>query len=413
MNIIKNGKIFDLLNNNTLSIVTKEITLNAFNQISMQSFIQEMERCIIKPVFRLFLLYENEQIRYDITSDFKNGELSITSQNGQRRSLNITLTNHDGKWSASPIGLIWIGTKFRLDIGVVIGSTAYWKQQGIFVLNDPTYSVSSTGNTVSLSLYDKFSLLDGSISGKSSFKTIIPVGTPMKEAFSTLLSTDQGNSIPYDFKHIIFSSKYADYPVPYTVRQDIGETVGDLLIELAESISCNIYYDGYGNLLVKDNSDETAASTNSYIYRFSESAKNVISISETYNWSKMRNKITVRGAIVNGYQFHAEAFNNKKSSEFNNYNCPTKEESITDTKIYSDELCKDRALYELSKYTRGVKSINITSYFLPHIDVDTIVLVKSKSLGLDYSPLIIDSVNVSISSNPTITLSTTNVKDVI
>lgn len=413
MNMPKNGKLFDPITNNTLSNITKEITLNAFSQISTQNFIQEMERCIIKPIFRLFLLHENEQVRYDITSDFKSGELSITSQNGQRRSLNITLNNQDGKWSASPIGLVWIGTKFRLDAGVVIGETAYWKQQGVFILGDPTYSVSGTGNTVSFSLCDKFSLLDGSISGKSSLKTVIPAGTPMKEAFSTLLSTDQGNSIPYDFKHIIFSSKYDDYPTPYTVRQDIGGTVGELLIELAESISCNIYYDEYGNLLVKDNFDETAASTDSYIYRFSDSAKNIISISETYNWSKMRNKITVRGAIVNGYQFHAEAVNNKKSSEFNIYNCPTKEEPISDNKIYSDELCKDRALYELSKYTRGVKSINITSSFLPHIDVDTIVLIKSDKLRLEYSPFIIDSVSISISSNPTVTLSTSNVKDVI
>ena len=55
----------------------------------------------------------------------------------------------------------------------VYNNITYWKQQGIFLLKDPSYSYSLSDHTINLSLCDKFGMFDGSVFGKTEFNRII------------------------------------------------------------------------------------------------------------------------------------------------------------------------------------------------------------------------------------------------
>ena len=203
MNIYKNGYVVDSIHNINIANITKQVYLNSFSKLGFERILKVFKADIVIPVFRLYLLDEDENISMDASDDLMSASLSITYQTGQRRTMNITLANIDNKWKPKPIkGLIWTGSKFRFDSGIVIGDTIYWKQQGVFVFKDPTLSRENSNQTISLSLCDKFGLFDGSVYGTTSLKTIIPVGVPMKNAFTSLLASDRGNGKPFDLIHI-------------------------------------------------------------------------------------------------------------------------------------------------------------------------------------------------------------------
>ncbi len=414
MNIYRDGYIVDNVRNVHISPVYEQVSLNSFNKIGFDRLIEVLKGDIVIPVFRLYLLYENEQIRLDASEDLVSGTLNIQYQSGQRRTMSATLVNKDGKWCPKPLsGLIWTGSKFRLDTGLLVDGTLYWKQQGIFLLKDPSAARESSNQTISLSLCDKFGLLDGSVYGKTRLKTIIPVGVPMYQSFNTLLSSDRGNGVPYDLKPVIFNSQHLYTNTYYTIRQDAGGTIGDLFIEMGDTISSDVYYDEYGNLTVKSNINEFISSNFPVVYRLTEGDRDILSAGITYNTGQVRNKIIVKGAIVNGYQFSATAVNqNLKSDYCIQYNGEAAE-VINDSKLYSDELCMERGMYELVKRSRGTKTLNMSCTYLPMLDVNQSVIVSYPSLGIYDENYVIDSISMTIGGDANTSLNMTNINEVV
>ena len=412
MNILRNGFIYDSVRHiNICSVENEEMTQN-LSASQIDAVIKAYESNIVVPCFRLYLLYEDETPNIDISEDLISGNLSVTYQTGQRRTLNVSLINEDNKYKPDPInGLIWTGTKFRLDIGIFYEGTIYWKQQGIFVLKDPSRSRDGASTTISLSLADKFGLFDGSVYGKSSLKTIIPVNIPIRQAFYTLIGTDRGNGVAYDLKEIHFDRRYYHEKTPYTIKQEAGRNMGDILIELGQGIACDVYYNEYGNLCIQSNQLDFINNNFVVAYRINETNRGVsFSISE--NWSKMRNKIVVKGNIVNGYQFSAVVENRNLVSPYCiQYNGEIPE-NIQDNALYSDTLCMDRGMYEMVNYSRGVRSLNISCPLMPLLDVNQSILVTSDYYGFYNNNFVIDNFSIDMSSDPKMSIVLTNINEV-
>ena len=414
MNIYKNGYVVDIIHNINIANITKQVYLNSFSKLGFERILKVFKADIVIPVFRLYLLDEDENISMDASDDLMSASLSITYQTGQRRTMNITLANIDNKWKPKPIkGLIWTGSKFRFDSGIVIGDTIYWKQQGVFVFKDPTLSRENSNQTISLSLCDKFGLFDGSVYGTTSLKTIIPVGVPMKNAFTSLLASDRGNGKPFDLKPIIFNSEYTDVNTYYTIKQDAGTKVSEIFTSMGETISSDVYYNEFGNMVVSSNVNEFISSNFPVVYRFEENDKDIVSANVVYNTSQVRNKVVVKGAIANGYQFSAIAENkNLKSDYCIQYNGEIPE-VINDSKLYADSLCMSRAMYELINFSRGTKTLNLSCTYNPIFDVNQSVMVNYPSLGINNENYVIDSISMSMDSGATTSLTMTNINEVI
>ena len=153
MNIIRNGYVYDTVKRLKTCLIKEEKMLQTLSADDMTNVIRAYQKGTIIPCFRLYILHEDETPNVDISADCISGSLSVTYQTGQRRTLNVTLVNKDNKYKPDPVNsLIWIGTKFRLDAGIVNDGVLYWKQQGVFVLNDPSRSREGAQHTISLSL---------------------------------------------------------------------------------------------------------------------------------------------------------------------------------------------------------------------------------------------------------------------
>lgn len=367
---------------------------------------------IIQPVYRVFLLNDDETVQSDITHDVISYDLSITYQTGQRRSLNVTMANENNKWYPKfNTGLIQIGDKFRLDLGFVYNGITYWQRMGVFLLKDPNMTRDSANQTISFSLCDKWGLFDGTLSGKTGLRDIIPVGVPMYQAFVTIVTADRGNGNPFDMKPIRFNGQYRNQNTYYTIKQEAGNTLSTILIDLAATISSDVYYNEYGNMCVESNVNEFLNGNLPVVWHFTDGVRDRMSYSLSESSSNIRNSVLVKGNIVNGYQFTGTAKNNNPLSPTCIQYRGELFEVISDQALYSDELCRDRAQYELLNFTRGTSTINISCPFLPIWDVNQSVLCDFVSDGIENTIYSIDS--LSFSSNGTMSITGSNINEVI
>lgn len=415
INIAKNGYIVDNYYNTIIVTAKQEVYSNSLSNYTIDEKMRLLNSCIVIPVFRLYILDDYENILEDISQDFTNGSLSVTYQSGCRRTLNITLLNGHDKYT--PYGnnpYIYMGCKFRLDAGIFIDDTIYWFQQGIFLLQDPTQNASGSEQTVSFNLYDKFALFDGTIFGNSTLKTIVPEGIIMRQAFQNIINADKGNGMPYDTKPIIFNSKYITQETYKTIKQDFNANIGDVLLDCGNTISSDVYYNVYGNLVVENNVNEFLNANFPIILRFNNEDRIIRSKTISYNWSKLRNQIIVKGAITNGYQFSGGAENTNVMSPFYiKGRCGIRGEVITDSNLYSDTLCVEKAMYTLVERQRGVMSLNINTGYIPFVDVNKSVLCNFDDLHLSNQNYVIDSYNMTISQDPSMSFSLTNIGEII
>lgn len=99
------------------SIVADDIYVDA--NYDIEEIVRLINNSITAPKFRIFVLYSDETIAYEIPSEDiqLGGNYSENYQDGQRRSLNFNLFNYDGKYTTN-INKLWIGTKLRLDLGI-------------------------------------------------------------------------------------------------------------------------------------------------------------------------------------------------------------------------------------------------------------------------------------------------------
>lgn len=396
--------------NNHLDNVKTVIDLDN-THISYQNIIQYFRNSQVVPFSKLYLLSDDETIQMDVSEDLKDYSLTITYQSGQRRTLSVTLVNKDNKWQPKyNTGIAQIGSKFRFDLGFIIGDVLYRKQMGIFLLKDPSRTLEYNNNSISFSLCDKFGLFDGSLSGKTGLKDIVPVGVSIYQAFVTIITADKGNGIPYDMKKILFNSKYKNQNTYYTFKQDAGGVLSDILIELAQTISSDVYYNEYGNLCIESNTNDFINANLPLAWHFNGLDSDAINISFNETSNNIVNHIIVKGNIVNGYQFSAVAKNNNPLSNTCIQYRGDLFEIIKDESLYSDELCHDRAQYELLQRTRGTSTCTISTSFLPIFDVNQSVIIDSILTNDNNNNYVIDSLTF---SNTGLSMSLSNINEII
>ena len=369
----------------------------------------------IHPVFKLYLLNYDETIKEDV-SDYllDGGSMTVTFQNGIRRNMNVTLDNSSKIWNPNPqSGYLWADSKFRLDIGVLVEGGELWYQAGIFVPNDPSLSNTPDGKTVSLQLSDKFASLDGSAGGKLSSTTEIPVGSNIKDAYSGLLTSNRVRNTPYDVKPLRFPRRYLDEATAYTITKTDETTIGEIGIELAEMLSCDIFYDNFGYLCFKEGDYTLETSDSEIVWEFDENDMEYIDDSIDVTLSEVHNVVTVIGANINGDLVSYTAQNKNPKSPTNIWSLEPNTLRITDENIYSDDLARQRAEYELFKQGLLPLSFKARCTFLPHLDVDKIVKVSNDFYGFKDTPFLIQSIDIPLSqSDNDITLTMLNISEV-
>lgn len=419
MAYIKNKMLYvladDGINYIEYKTVDNEIFLTADpieDRFSFEDYQSAIRARISKHVIRLYLLNDDETIKRDVSEYFISGSVDLNYQQGQTRSFNVTLSNLNGEWIPNPTnGWLWKGTKFRLDIGIFYNGTTYWKKCGIFTPNDPTLNNSGSNKTISMQMYDKFSLLDGTLNGKTDIAFTIPIGTKIREAIRICLASDKGNGRQYDYKPLIFPSFREDVVTSSTITKTPNSNVGEIITDLANMISCDVCYNDAGNLTLTSGIDDVFMENRPILWNYSAKELLYTDPSLTVDFSKIVNRVTVKGQIVNGYQYKGVSINTNPNSQSNIYMTDANPLYIEDKNINSDPLCVDRAKYELTKQGKLGFRVNYKSIFIPHLEPNGMVMWGNDDYNMKNEKLIMPSLHLELGSYITMDVTASNVKE--
>lgn len=417
MAILKN-KILYVLNEDNEYVpfytVDNELFLTADsveNLFLWEDYKRAVRYPLSKRVVRLYYLNDDETINQDISEYITSGNLSFKYGQGITRTADITLNNFSKKMYPNPIkSIIWQGRKFRIDVGLCYNKTIFWKKCGIFAAQTP--SINESDFTTSIQLYDKFAMVDGTIGGKRDHEFKIPVGTKIHTAIQMCLNEDKGNGRPYDYKFVNFPMKYEDVVTPYTITKSNNCSMGDIILELAKMISCDVFYDDNGHLTLTTDSDSFGNEYRGIWWDYNENELLYTPPSISYSSSNAYNKITVCGAIQNGYQFKGVYENTNPKSQYNTNISEVRAQRIDDDNITSDILCFERAKYEYQKNSRNVMELKCDSIFIPCLLPNNVVTWSNKRLGIVNEKFIINSIDMDLMNNALMGVGMTSLNEV-
>lgn len=380
-----------------------------------QQYVRAIRSPLSKVVSTVYLLNDDESIKKDISEYVSQLSISMNYSQGETRTANITLLNHHNEWTPSPISdTLWKGTKFRIQIGIFYDSVLMTQQLGIYVLNNPTYD--DEQRTVSLELHDKFSLLNGTVGGKTMNTYKINVGTTVKAAITNTLKEDRGDGVCVDYSTPFFYTESAETTTPYTLSKPPNSSYGDLLKDLCNMIACDMYYDEYGHFTVSDGVDSTGGVDKAVLWDFTENDMECSSPSIEINFSDVVNWITVVGQIANGTQYSATVKNENPLSQSNISMTLPQPLYIEDKNIVGNELCMARAKWELKKQSQVGVKLNFKSIFIPHLVPNGMVTYTNERYGWYREKFIINSISFELtgeSPSPIMNLSLSNANEVV
>lgn len=400
----------DQTNNVLWSQYGEVLRLVDSSSISMSYLTDVLKRPTIKPRFRLFVLNPDETINYEVPEEdiiINSGNFTENYQNGQRKGVNINLINVDGKYTPS-INTIWVHDRFRFDIGLEFDGQVYWFPRGIYILGNPSADHQDSDKQVSLTLVDKFAVLEGK-AGTLEATYEIPVDSDIEQAIMGILTLDNGSGYPIDLKPIIYDRAFKGLKMPYTLSKDAGSTLGEMLLEIGTILNAEVYYNSQGNLCFISINETTLDVQKTSLWDYSDEDRDYGSATANYDFENAVNEVHVVGDNINNEIFSAMAKNENPVSPLCIQRIGRRIEYINDSNIYSDDLAQQRANYELRKFGILKTTMNIQVSFNPLLFVNNLVTITDKYYNLARERFLIQSISYTIGNESQMTISCSNI----
>lgn len=391
-------------NRDTISVLSK------YNDIT---FIKNLiGNNIIYPRFRIFVLNPDDTTCYEIPQEdvILGGSYSENYQSGQRRSVSFSLFNEDGKYTPSINGL-WVNSRISLEIGLQIPDTdiTIWFKKGIYVISNISVSRTESAKTVSVECGDKFLALEG-MGGTMSETVEIQEGVLIEDVINDILRSSKGNGDPIDYKPIIYHSSFKGKTLPIKISGSAGSTWGSLILQLADVLSAEVFYNVEGNLTFVPIVEMMSDGDKPVIYDYIDTQGDFQSTSYPFNLSQFVNRVVVIGATVDGHMCTATAVNNDPASPLcvQRIGFHTKS-PINDSNITLDVLAQERADYELRLELIAKSQCNCPVFFNPLLEVNNLVTFTDEFFGLKRERMLIQSISCSLDYSGIMTLNATNI----
>ena len=380
------------------------------SSVSMGYLTDVLKRPKYEARYRLFVLNSDETINYEIPQEdiiLNSGNFTENYQSGQRKSVNINLINIDGKYTPS-INTIWVHNKFRFDVGLEFDNQVYWFPRGIYILGNPSSSHQDSDKQVSLTLVDKFAVLEGK-AGTLEATYEIPVDSDIEKAIIGILTLDNGSGYPIDLKPIIYDRTFKGLKMPYTLSKDAGSTLGEMLLEIGTILNAEVYYNSQGNLCFVSINETTLDIQKASLWDYTDTERDYFNANANYDFENAVNEIQVVGDNINNKIFSAMAQNKNPVSPLCIQRIGRRIEYINDSNIYSDDLAQQRADYELRKFGILKTTMNINVAFNPLLFVNNLINITDSYYGLDRERFLIQSISYTIGNECQMTVSCSNI----
>lgn len=350
---------------------------------------------IREPIFSIEWLTPDEKVIDEAILDVVNGNLNFDASNHNRRSGTLTFRNLDKQYLPSPNSKLWINNKIRLRAGYQYdGGQKLWFNHGVYVLGNPNILSSPNQKEVTIQLNDKWLLLNGEISGKLKNKFVIPVGTRIDNVVKDLVV------LAGETKFIIDE---CDYTTPYDIEKPVNDSIANILIELADLYSYQIYYDDnsflrFRKAIQPEDIEQTASS-----WTYNQSGLYLQSNREL-DWDKVRNSILIYGMYdsSSGIQYFGEA-KDETGSPYSIDQIGERVEILELNELYSDDLCIQRSKKELFDRIKVQEKVNMN--IIPNFAHSLEDIITINDEGNDVSGnYLIQQISYNIGYDSTMTL---------
>lgn len=408
-------------NRNALADSNNNILWNKFGEvlrlvdsedISMDYLESVLQRPNIKTRYRLLILNPDESVNYEIPQEdiiINSGSFTENYQSGQRKSLTIDLVNTDGKYTPST-NSIWVHNRLRLDVGLEFDGNLYWFPRGVYVLNNPTDYHVLSDKKISLSLSDKFAIFEGK-SGTLETTYEIPVDSDIEGVIKGILGIDSGSGYPLDSKPVFYDNNLSGIKMPYTLTKDAGSTFGEILLEIGVILNAELYYNSQGNFCVVAINETSDDYQKAPMWDYEEGKNDYFDSNINYDFENAVNEIHVVGDNILNDLFYAKAVNDNPLSPICVQRVGRRIDYINDSGIYSDDLAKQRAQYELRKKMILGTILNVSVAFNPLLFVNNIVTITDSHYKIKKERYIIQSISYTLGNDSVMSLSCSNVNE--
>ena len=318
----------------------------------------------------------------------ESGTLSVNMQNGQRRSVEITLSNVDAEFDYN-VNNIWFGQQIALDEGVVLpDGTDYYIPQGVFLVSNPEDIFEPNRKTISFDLVDKWAAVDGSLGGNLEGTHEVPANTNIFAPVTALLQGDTGNGYPRDNTLPVYTVYYdgktqslpdgtiaslLSSPYTLTVEGDDG-TEADIILKLGEMLNAIVGYDASGALRFDASQDDIDDATKPVLWSFSPSETTFLGATYSIKNTEVFNDYIVVGEQLDDYsQPKGRAQNLDPKSPTNVMRIGRKTVRYAASGYATDTQCQDLAAWKLKRSTVLQKAVSISCPQILHLRENCLV----------------------------------------
>lgn len=364
------------------------------------------------PMFRIVLLDYMENTIGEITqsiSEENAGSISVNYGQGVRRSCSFTLNDPNGYYAKHITELFGFNTKYKLFVGLkdTFTEDVYWFSQGIFYSINPT----SSRGFVTVDGVDKFGMLTGETGYSNLAAThLITAETNAYSAIKDILMIETGNGRVIDPISPILDPIYADYPLPYDIQKDPNATYGDIIIEIANVLGCDVFYDTNGRLNITNGTLDFTYEAKSPIWSFTDVLPEYMNSEISLNTVDAVNVVVVSSNnLDNNLIYTSTVRNDNPASPVSIDKIGFKYFYEESSSISTQSEADDYANLLLRKLSIIAASISFESTLLPHLDANNVVSVDDSYYSYVQQRFIIGSIDIPLDASGTMQIKASNI----
>ena len=374
----------------------------------------------------------------DTRAFLQSGSVSVNLQNGSRRRATVVLANRDAAFDYA-VNKLWFGQRLRLSMGMVLPSGEdFYLPQGVFYISNPSNLISPAEKTISFNLVDKWSYLDGSLFGIIEAAYSIAPGNNIFTAIETLLGlskytyeaavntidkidptqpvwTDYYNGKTYTAANSdgSISSNIPMTNTPYTVTENRGASIADIILKLNGMLAGWIGYDQTGALRLEPSQDDVDDADKPVLFTFSPNNSTLMSMSETSQNEAVYNDVTIAGQGLTDKTVWARAVNFDPTSD-TNVNLIGRKIFVEERADYwNTDQCAALARWYLKRKTILQKSVTIECAPMYHLVENRLVAVlRTDKPGAPMEKHLIQGFTIPIGETGSMSISCTSVNDI-
>ena len=203
-----------------------------------------MSQPYINKYMKLNILNFDMNVVDEISGNLVSCDVSVNADSDLRRSCSVSLIVVDATLEVTESGRIWIDKFIQPFVGYenIYTGEIQWYNQGIYLINAPSYSYDATNNTLSFSGLDLMSKLTGLRNGAlPGVPTVVPQGSSVREAIIAAIKLAGFN------KYVVDECTNVDgnvQSVPYDIQVDQGGYIFDIIKQLRDILpNYQVYFD--------------------------------------------------------------------------------------------------------------------------------------------------------------------------